>query len=72
MVYVWEKLDKKVANLEKRACVDLRILESTRFEFRASHIRASIVASVVRWRATLLRTAFIAGGRRILSCAVLS
>jgi hypothetical protein len=38
----------------------------------ASHIRARVVASVVRWRASLLNTAFIAGGRRILSWAVLS
>ena len=29
-------------------------------------------ASVVRWRASLLSTAFMAGGRRILSWAVLS
>lgn len=33
----------------------------------ASHIRARVVASVVRWRASLLKTAFMAGGRRMLS-----
>ena len=38
----------------------------------ASHIRARVVASVVRWRATLLSTALMAGGKRILSCAGLS
>src|SRR2546428_4015981 len=38
----------------------------------ASQMRARVVASVVRSRASLIRTAFIAGGIRMLSCAVLS
>lgn len=38
---------------------------SSRSNRSASHIRARVVASVVRWRASLLSTAFMAGGRRI-------
>ena len=49
-----------------------RIRVNSRSKRSASQIRARVVASVVRSRASLQSTAFIAGGSRMLSWAVLS